>query len=312
LKEMGGVEPIEVISRDVIESKIWETRPFRKYDILSPVPRLSGGRIHPLTWVMNMVREVFVSMGFEEYEGPWIETSFWNMDAMFIPQHHPARDVQDTFYLNEYGKLPGNEIIAKVKAVHENGWKTGSIGYGMPWNPQTAMMLVLRSHTTAVTYRLLAKGVRPPIKVFSIGRVFRNETPDPLHLPEFHQIEGFVYAKGLTLRHLMGYLKTFYEQFGITKLRFKPTYNPYTEPSMEIYAFNPAMNKWIEVANSGVFRPEATLPYGIKYNIIAWGLAVERLAGLLFTIKDIRDLIGSRCDYDFIRRYPFREVKFTG
>ena len=309
IKMEKAEEVIEILTKDILEKDLWVGKRFRRYDIESPVPSIGGGRKHPLYWVMDLVRETFVAMGFREVEGPWIETAFWNMDSMFVPQDHPARDVQDTFYLIGEGTLPSSDLVLKVKRLQENGWDTGSVGYGIVWDERIAKKLVLRSHTTAVSYRMFAEGVKPPLKVFSIGRVFRNETPDRLHLPEFNQIEGFVLAGGLNLRHLMGYLKEFYKLLGITNLRFKPTYNPYTEPSMEVYAFHPSLNKWVEIANSGIFRPEARRPYDIKENVIAWGLALERLAGILLCTNSIRELIGHECDLEFIKKYPYKEIR---
>jgi len=309
IKKEGDIDVIEVLTKEIIEKEMWCNKKFRKYDIRAPVPPISGGRKHPLYWVIDIVRETFISMGFEEIEGSWIETAFWNMDSMFVPQDHPARDVQDTFYLNGEGKLPSEELVQKIKKVQENGWDTGSEGYGIEWSEKEARKLVLRSHTTAVTYRMFAKGIKLPMKVFCIGRVFRNEKPDKLHLPEFHQIEGFVAAEGLNLRHLMGYLKEFYRLIGIAKIKFKPTYNPYTEPSMEVFAYHPKLDRWIEVANSGIFRPEARRPYNIHVNIVAWGLALERLASLLYGTTSIRDLLGHECDLEFIKGYPYREIK---
>jgi phenylalanyl-tRNA synthetase alpha chain len=301
-------EIIETVTKDILEKDLWVGMRFRKYDIESPVPSIDGGRKHPLYWVIDLVRETFLIMGFREVEGPWIETAFWNMDSMFVPQDHPARDVQDTFYLRGEGTLPSDDLVQRVKRLQEDGWDTGSAGYGIAWDEQIAKKLVLRSHTTAVSYRMFAAGVKPPLKVFSIGRVFRNETPDKLHLPEFNQIEGFVLAEGLNLRHLMGYLNEFYTLLGLTNLRFKPTYNPYTEPSMEVYALHPTLNRWVEIANSGIFRPEARRPYEIKENVLAWGLALERLAGILFGTSSIRELIGHECDLEFIKRYSKRQL----
>jgi len=309
IKKEGDFDVIEVLTKEIIEKEIWRNKKFRRYDLKALVPAVSGGREHPLYWVIDIVREIFVGMGFEEIEGDWIETAFWNMDSMFIPQDHPARDVQDTFYLSGEGRLPSRELVQKVKKVQENGWDTGSEGYNIKWSEKEARKLVLRSHTTAVTYRMFAKGIKLPMKVFCIGRVFRNEKPDKLHLPEFHQIEGFVAAENLNLRHLMGYLSEFYKLMGITKIKFKPTYNPYTEPSMEVFAYHPKLNKWIEIANSGIFRPEARRPYNICVNVVAWGLALERLASLLYETTSIRDLLGHECDLEFIRKYPYKEIK---
>ena len=305
----GAEDVIETLTKDILEKDLWVNKKFRKYDIKSPVPSIRGGRKHPLYWVMDLVRETFVAMGFREVEGPWIETAFWNMDSMFIPQDHPARDIQDTFYLEEKGKLPPKDFVDKIKSVQESGWDTGSSGYRYDWDPEIAKQLLLRTHTTAVSYRFFYSGVEKPIKIFCIGRVFRNETPDKLHLPEFHQIEGFVLADNLNLRHLMGYLSEFYRLLGIKKVRFKPVYNPYTEPSIEVFCYYPPLNRWVEVGNSGIFRPEARRPYEIKENVLAWGLALERLAAIIYDIESIRDILGHTCDLEFIQKYPYKEIQ---
>jgi len=226
-------------------------------------------------------------------EGPLVETAFWCMDSMWIPQDHPAREMQDTFYLPYEGKIP-LDIAKKVAIVHENGGKSGSNGYGYKWDEKIAKQLLLRTHTTATTFRYFGeKKIKPPAKYFYIGRIFRNEAIDATHLPEFHQSEGFVMEEGLTMRDLMGYIKEFYSKMGIYKIKFKPVYNPYTEPSMEAYGYNEQLGKWIELINSGVFRPESLEPYGINVPVIAWGLGIDRLAMFKLGINDIRQLFST-------------------
>ena len=258
------------------------------------------------------MREIWIEMGFKEMQGPWVETAFWCMDSMWIPQDHPAREMQDTFYLPYQGSLPG-AFIRKVARVHENGGKSGSIGYGYKWDPELAKKLVLRTHTTATTFRKLAEMSEnpdenaPPQKYFCIGRIFRNEALDATHLPEFHQVEGFIMGKGLTLRDLMGYIKEFYKRMGITKIKFRPTYNPYTEPSMEALGYNEQLGRWIELINSGMFRPESLEPYGIKVPVIAWGLGVERLAMMIYGKDNIREILGSSSDIEWLKNYKIAQ-----
>ncbi len=314
-----GIPDIEVIDRvtpEVISSGIWKKKVIRWYDVSAPVPRTWGGRKHPLRVIMERIRKIFLEMGFKEMKGPWVEIAFWNMDGMWIPQDHPAREMQATFYLARpnRGIVEDKDLVKLVKIVQENGGDTGSTGWRQPWDENEAMKLLLRTHTTAVTFRvlgfLLKTGkVKPPVKFFSIDRVFRNETIDWKHLAEFHQVEGFVVAENLTLRSLMGYIKEFYRKMGITQLRFKPTYNPYTEPSMEIFAWHEKAGKWIEVGNSGLFRPETLRPYNINVPVIAWGLAVERLAAIIYGINDIRKLVGPMVDIDWIRYYETPRIK---
>ncbi|MGC8648643.1 MAG: phenylalanine--tRNA ligase subunit alpha [Candidatus Micrarchaeia archaeon] len=308
IKNENLKDTIELLSSDIIRDQSWKNKKFKRYDITSPVPPFIIGRKHPLIYVMNMVMDAFIAMGFKETEGPWIETSFWNMDSMFIPQDHPARDIQDTFYLNKKGKLPEKSVVEKVRAAQENGGDTGSIGYQYLWNPEIAKEILMRTQTTSTTFRNLYRGVANPSKLFYIGRVFRNENIDKTHLPEFHQIEGVVVGDGLNLRNLMGYLKEFYELLGIKNLKFKPTYNPYTEPSMEIFYYHQHFKKWFEIGNSGIFRPEALKPYNIDKPVLGWGLALERLAMILYNVNDIREILGNECKLEFIQSYQYREL----
>jgi len=168
---------------------------------------------------------------------------------------------------------------------------------------------ILRTHTTAVSARMLyqlAQDGFKPKKYFSIDRVFRNETVDATHLAEFFQVEGLIADYDLTLGHLIGAIQQFYVRLGLTQLRFKPAYNPYTEPSMEIFAFHPERQKWMEMGNSGIFRPEMLLPMGLPpgVKVIAWGLGLERLIMVLCGIKRIRELVGHEVPLDFVKGNP--------
>ncbi|MFA6073144.1 MAG: phenylalanine--tRNA ligase subunit alpha [Candidatus Woesearchaeota archaeon] len=303
------VENIESLTPEMIQRGDWKEKKFRTYNINASTPKITGGRRHPLDLIIDKMKQIWLEMGFKEMEGPWVESAFWCMDSMWIPQDHPAREMQDTFYLPYQGKLPKN-IAKKVAKAHETGGKSGSKGYGYKWDPEVAKKLVLRTHTTSTTFRKFAEGVDAPEKYFCIGRIFRNETVDATHLPEFHQIEGFIMGKGLTLRDLMGYIQEFYKRMGITKIKFRPTYNPYTEPSMEALGYNEQLGKWIELINSGMFRPEALDPYGIKVPVIAWGLGVERLAMMVYGRSNIREIFGSNSDIDWLRNYQLpKDVK---
>ncbi len=295
---------IGMLTPQILSSGEWKNASFKPYDVSAGVEVRFPGRIHPLRNVMKDVRHIMVQLGFEEMESPLVESAFWNMDAMFIPQDHPARDVQDTFYLPGKAVLENAELVKRVKALHEHGGKTGSKGFGYEWDPKIAMQLLLRTHTTSTTFRELAKNSQHPQKKFAIGRIFRNEAIDATHLAEFHQVEGFVMGEGLTLRHLMGIIQEFYRKLGLTKIRFKPTYNPYTEPSMEAAAFHPALGKWIELINSGMFRAESLAPFGVKVPVIAWGFGVERLALFLHEKNTLKEIMGPEVDVDFIRNYP--------
>jgi phenylalanyl-tRNA synthetase alpha chain len=226
--------------------------------------------------VRHEFRQIFFEMGFEEMPtNKFVETGFWNFDALFVPQQHPARDLQDTFYVSDpvVGDRPRAEdkndvrdyetYWENVKDVHQEG-KFGSIGYRYPWSEEECRRLVLRTHTTSISTAMLYKlagmkgpdGKPPPTRLFSIDRVFRNETLDATHLAEFHQVEGVIADYGLTLGGLMEFMDIFFGKMGLTDLKYKPAYNPYTEPSLEIFAYHKGLGKLIEIGNSGMFRPE--------------------------------------------------------
>ena len=176
--------------------------------------------------------------------------------------------------------------VQRVKEMHERGGH-GSQGYQYDWSLEESKKNILRTHTTAVSARMLYQIAQTtpfkPTKLFSIDRVFRNESLDATHLAEFHQIEGVIADYNLTLADLMGVLNSFFKRLGIEHLKFKPAYNPYTEPSMEVFSYHAGLNKVVEIGNSGVFRPEMLLPMGLPEGVvvIAWGLSLERCALLL-------------------------------
>ncbi|CAM9800359.1 unnamed protein product, partial [Hapterophycus canaliculatus] len=185
-------------------------------------------------------------------------------------QSHPARDAHDTFFIKDPAAALSfpEEYLEVVKETHENGGNTGSVGYGCQWKREEASKNLLRTHTTAVSSQMLHRianqeGGFTPKRYFSIDRVFRNETMDATHLCEFHQVEGMIADRNLCLGDLIGVIKTFFHKIGITQIRFKPAYNPYTEPSMEIFGYHPDLKKWTEIGNSGMFRPEMLLPMGL-------------------------------------------------
>lgn len=155
-------------------------------------------------------------------------------------------------------------------------------------------------------YKIAHEKEFKPTKLFSIDRVFRNETLDATHLAEFHQVEGVIADYHLTLGNLIGVFTEFFKKLGITELQFKPAYNPYTEPSMEIFCFHPGLGKWIEIGNSGIFRPEMLLPMGIpeEVRVIAWGLSLERPTMIKYGFNNIRDLVGPKVDLQMVRNSP--------
>ncbi|CAC5377562.1 FARSA [Mytilus coruscus] len=258
-------------------------------------------------------------MGFTEMPtNNFVESCFWNFDALFQPQQHPARDAHDTFFVSEPQvsdiKQVPPDYLQRVKKTHAEGGY-GSQGYKVDWKTEEAEKNILRTHTTAVSARMLYKLAQQekftPVKYFSIDRVFRNETTDATHLAEFHQIEGVVADYGLTLGNLMGIIQEFFKKLNIKKLRFKPTYNPYTEPSMELFSYHEGLKKWVEIGNSGIFRPEMLLPMGLPegVSVIAWGLSLERPTMIKYKIDDIRTLIGPKVDLQMVYDNPICRVE---
>jgi phenylalanyl-tRNA synthetase alpha chain len=267
----------------------WKTLTFRPIDVNAEVPMANPGRKHPLTDLINEIREAFTSLGFVEIDGKYIQSAFWNFDALFTPQDHAARDMQDTFYLSEKIKpIIGNKnLIKQISDTHIKGWKDS-------WNIKIARKPVLRTHTTPVTLKYLSETKPDEARIFTIGRVFRNEKVSYKHLVEFNQIEGVVTGKEITLRDLMGIQTEFYKKIGIKKIKFWPTYFPYTEPSLQSMIFNNNLNKWIELFGMGILRPEVVQPLGIRNLVLAWGGGIERIAMLKYGISDVRELYSNK------------------
>jgi phenylalanyl-tRNA synthetase alpha chain len=303
-KGLEVAEEISQLTPELIITKKWRETKLRKFDVTARGPAVYPGKIHPLQQIIQRAREIFLEMGFTEIRGPLVETAFWNFDALFQPQDHPAREMMDTFYLAnpKAGKLPSKSIVDAVAKVHENGWITGSKGWSYKWSAEEAKRLVLRTHTTAETIKYLSRHKKPPIKVFSVDRVYRNEQVTYKNVPEFHQIEGIVVDKNVTLRDLMGTLKTFYLRFGLKKVQFWSCYFPYTEPSAQAMVYHPKLKRWIELCGMGIFRPEVLAPMSIKYPVLAWGGGLERLAMIELGLDDIRLLYGNRLEW--VRRTP--------
>ncbi len=295
-------EEISQVTSAIIKNNEWMQKTIRPYDIHAFAPALYGGKAHPLVQLISEIRQIFVEMGFQEIQGDYVESCFWNMDVLFIPQDHPAREMQDTFYCKIPKRMPIQEqrLLQEVAKVHENGGTTGSTGWGSTFSKTEGERPLLRTHTTVNTIRYLYNHPQPPCKVFSLERVFRNEDIDTIHLPEFYQIEGIIYEENANFKQLIGILKEFYRRMGFEKIRFRPGYFPYTEPSMEVEVF--WNGKWMELGGSGIFRPEVTEPVGVKNPVLAWGLGMERLAMLRYGLTDIRSLYIS--DLDWLRKTP--------
>ncbi len=253
-------------------------------DVEANVPELFVARRHPLKDTIDEIREIFVTLGFSEIFGNMTQSSFWNFDALFTPQDHPARELQDTFFLDGVSakKIGTVEQIRKVSDSHKKNWR-------YQWDINEARKMVLRTHTTCVTIKHLAEKKPDEARIFSLGRVFRNEKVSYKHLVEFNQIEGIVIGKDANLRNLMGIQREFYKRIGITKIKFWPTFFPYTEPSLQTMVYNEKLGKWIELFGMGIFRPEVTKPLGITKPVLAWGGGIERIAMLKYGLTDVRE-----------------------
>lgn len=291
-----GVEArreVTQLTPDLLASGEWREVRFKPYDIALATEPVHPGKLHPLRQVLDRTRRVFLEMGFAEVHSPWVESAFWDFDALFQPQDHPAREMQDTFYMERPGKSPLPEdaaLVDRVRRVHEDGGDTGSVGWRYRWNPARAEQNVLRTHTTAATIRALAAEPRGPRKVFCLGHVFRRETIDYKHLPVFTQVDGIIIDEAGSFASLLGTLGAFYERMGFSKFYFRPGFFPYTEPSVEVFIWHEAKQDWFEMGGAGVFRPEVTQPLGCTEPVLAWGLGMERLAMLLLDLQDIREL----------------------
>ncbi len=268
------------------------------YDVTLAADKIYPGKRHPYQRLIDKMREIMLEMGFTEIKGEIIQSSFWNFDALFQPQDHPAREMQDTFYLDTKAEIPD---FTKVKEMHECGGGVGSTGWGGCWSPDIAKQEVLRTHTTSVTIHYLADHPEPPVKAFGIDRVYRREAIDATHTPEFEQLEGIIMDRGVTFSNLLGVLKEFYAKMGFEEVRFRPGYFPYTEPSVEPEVFIDGLG-WVELGGAGVFRKEVTAPFGIEHPVLAWGLGVSRVAMLKLGLKDLRLLYQS--DIQWLRETP--------
>jgi phenylalanyl-tRNA synthetase alpha chain len=289
---------VNVLTKEALTTGKWKEFKMREYDIDSPVEKIFPGKKHPLRKAIERIRKIFIELGFEEMEDRLVEPSFWNFDALFQPQDHPARDLADTFYLSspEFIPLPKDDVVERVKKVHEEKWK-------YRWDRKVAEQAVLRTHDTAISPQYLLKvrkGERKaPAKFFTVGRVYRNEATDFKHLSEFYQVGGIIVYEDATFRDLLGLLKEFYRKLGFEQVRFFPSYFPYTEPSVEVQVYYEDRKQWLELGGAGVFRPEVCLPTWGKYPVLAWGLSLERPVMLMMGLKDIRQFY--RNDVSWLR-----------
>lgn len=296
---------LENLSSEMIKNEDWKGKKFRRYDVSSPTPITFGGKRHFVSQAIDSGRKIWTELGFKEMSGNFTQVGFWNFDALFTAQDHPVREIHDTFYIKGVsGKLPV-KIKDRVKKAHESG-VDGSSGWGYKWNEPEAARVILRTHTTALSAKTLAnlKKEDLPAKFFAIGRCFRNDTVDWSHGFEFNQTEGIVVDENANFCHLLGYLKEFAKKMGYEKVRFRPHYFPYTEPSLEGDVWDEKRKKWVEVIAAGIFRPEVTEPLlGKPIPVLAWGPGFDRMMMYIYAIKDFRDIYKNNLEM-------LRKIKF--
>ncbi len=269
-------DEIDRITKKIIVNREWEGKEFKRYDVRVGVEEAHAAKSHPLRDTINQIKDAYAKMGFREVSGPIVESSFWVQDALMIPQDHPARDAQDTFYIEDPQNIDisDNMLLNKVAKEHEKAWNS-------EWKEELAQKAMLRSHSTSVTARFLYSlkdiaSYELPIKIFSVGRVFRNESLDYRHLADFYQGDGMIIGEHLTLANLFDTLTTFYSLLGM-RTRFMPTYFPFVEPGVEIQAFYSKRNEWLEMGGAGVLRHEIINAAGKRFSVLAWGCGIERI-----------------------------------
>ncbi len=302
-KSLTSAQTIDRLTPEMLATGSWKKASFRPYDLTAPAPRAFFGKLQPYREFLEDVREKFAGLGFEEMAGPVVESEFWNMDALFMPQFHSARDIHDVYYVKEpkYANDLPQQLVKKVKAAHENGFGTGSKGWRYHFSEEKTARLIMRSQTTACSARKMAcHDLKIPGKYFAIGRCFRYDVIDAKHLADFNQVEGIVVEEGLNLRHLIGLLKLFAREFCQTgEVKVVPSYFPFTEPSASLYAKHPQLG-WMELAGAGIFRPEMVKPLvGRHIPVLAWGIGIDRIAMFKLGMNDIRDLFSH--DLNFLR-----------
>jgi phenylalanyl-tRNA synthetase alpha chain len=291
-KEKINPDVINRLNSKMLKTGEWKNKDIRAYDVKINVPKINFGRKHFVNDAIDYIRRIWLDLGFEEMSGNIVQSAFWDLDSLYVPQDHPAREMQDTFYLNGKAKLP-TKLVEKIKKVHEDGGNTGSTGWKYKYSQQEAERLMLRTHTTVLSAIKLSQLKKEdlPAKFFTVQKNFRNESLDWKHLFEFYQVEGIVVDPNANLKHLKGYLREFYNKMGYEKVRMRPAHFPYTEPSVEVDVFDKEKNQWIELGGAGIFRPEVTTPLlGFDCPVLAWGQGMERIIVEYWQFKALRDL----------------------
>ncbi len=303
--EAEGVtgEEIGRLTPEMLADGSWKKGSFREYNIHTPPSRVLMGRKNPYAQYLESVKDKLVSLGFEEFDGPVVETEFWNSDALFMPQFHSARDIHDVYYLDTptHAKEIEQPYLDQVAAAHEDGWETGSRGWEYGFDRDFTRRLILRSQGTVLSAKQLPKAEIPG-KYFGIVRCFRYDQVDATHLSDFYQTEGIVLGEEVNLRTLLGLLKMFAEEVaGAEEVMYVPGYFPFTEPSVEVHIKHPTLG-WFELGGSGIFRPEVTEPLGIKVPVLAWGLGIDRMALMSLGLNDLRELFTPDIEHVRLRK----------
>ncbi|HLG24617.1 MAG TPA: phenylalanine--tRNA ligase subunit alpha [Candidatus Nanoarchaeia archaeon] len=294
---------VEKLTSSMLKSGSWKGKKFRRYDVKINVPSEFPGRKQHYRRFLDEVRQKFIALGFKEMSGPIVETDFWDMDALFMPQFHSARDIHQGYYIKEpkLSKSLPEDVVKRVKATHENGFNTGSRGWRYNFDEKRTRRYIMRTHDTSISARTLAsKDLKIPGKYFQIGRCFRYDVIDATHLPDFNQVGGFVIEEGINFGHLKSLLRMFAKEFaGSEEIKITPSYFPFTEPSAQLMVKHPELG-WMELGGSGIFRPELVKPLvGKEMSVIAWGVGLDRLAMFKLGINDIRHLFSH--DLEFLR-----------
>jgi len=283
------------LTPQMLETGSWKGKTFRSYNVKTPPVRLTPGRSNPYAKFLENVKDKLVSLGFEEFDGPLVETEFWNSDALFMPQFHSARDIHDSYSIagaeNTVASATTIEEpwFSNVALAHENGGATGSRGWNYSFDRDFTKRLVLRSQGTALSAHTLPTA-KIPGKYFGIVRCFRYDRVDATHLPDFYQTEGIVLGETVKLCTLLGMLEMFAREVaGAKDVKYVPGYFPFTEPSVEMHIKHPVLG-WFELGGSGIFRPEVTKSLGVNVPVAAWGIGIDRMALMALGLNDLRDL----------------------
>jgi phenylalanyl-tRNA synthetase alpha chain len=296
-------EEIGAITPELLQSGEWKNRNFRGYNLAIPPLRVMLGRKNPYVEFLEQLKNKLAALGFEEYDGPLLESEFWNSDALFMPQFHSARDIHDVYYTKEpsHAREIEQPYLDQVAATHTDGWDSGSLGWRYAFDRDFTRRMILRSHGTVLSAKALTYA-KIPGKYFGVVRCFRYDRVDATHLADFYQTEGIVLGEEVNLRTLLGLLKMFAEEVaGAKEVKYVPGYFPFTEPSVEVHIRHPELG-WFELGGSGIFRPEVTRPLGIQVPVLAWGLGIDRMALMALGLNDLRELFTPDIEQVRLRR----------